>query len=187
MDEINREKLIQFLANIDQEIANMLSGEGKHRPGVLHLEAGKNSCPVMNRLEILKNTPTKENLETFLELAVQDFGALTAEYFRGISRGIFKAPLSEAKPAAKAFDVAIKDSMYDMFRTARISLEPKQVEQIETHALKLAKVIEDKIGMKVNESVKTQLGALVEALHAKEDAERRASAEAEEAGNPSKD
>jgi hypothetical protein len=160
---INREKLLQFLSNVDQEILNMCSGEGKHRPGVLHFEQGKNSCPVMNRLEILKNTPTQKNLDTFLELAAQDFGAPTADFFRGMSQAIFTQENVKKVPFKKAFDVAIKDAFYDMFRTARIAMEPRQVERIETIALSVARTIQDEINEKVTKTVAFQLGALVAA------------------------
>ncbi len=184
-ETVNRDRLVQFLANIDQEIANMCSGEGQHRPGTLHFELGKNSAPVMHRLEVLKENPTKKNLDQFLELAAQDFGAATADFFRGQSQAIFTPDKAAAsKPVPKAFDVAIKDIMYDLFRTVRIAMEPKQVERIEALSLKLADVIETKIatavGFAVGNTVKDQLGALVKGLKAKEDdATRRASAEAE--------
>ncbi|KKN92423.1 hypothetical protein LCGC14_0209140 [marine sediment metagenome] len=162
-EEVNRERLVQFLANVDQEIANMCSGEGQHRPGTLHFELGKNSAPVMNRLEILKEAPTQKNLDQFLELAAQDFGAATADFFRGQSQAIFTPdPSKAAKPVPKAFDVAIKDAFYDMFRTARIAMEPKQVERIEAISLNLAGVIESKIatavGFAVGNTVREQLG-----------------------------
>lgn len=171
-ESINRDRLIQFLANIDQEIANMQSGEGKHRPGTLHFEAGKNSCPVMNRLEVFRETPTTKNLNEFLELAAQDFGAPTADYFRGMSQAIFKSAfVSPKKPVVKAFDVAVKDCFYDLFRTAQIPLTPKQVERIETLSLQLAAVFTRKISEDVSKQVKDQLGALVAGLKAKEKAE----------------
>lgn len=178
-EKINREKLVQFLSNIDQEVLNMMSGEGKHRPGLLHIEVGKNSCPTLNRLEVLRNEPTKENLDIFLALSIQDFGAATGAYFEGMSRNIFKIPVTAANMAVKkAFDVAIKDSFYDMFRTARISMEPKQVEQIEAHSLKLAGIIQTEIHKQTAEAVKSQLGALVATMQEKEKAQAQADAEA---------
>ncbi len=173
----NRDKLVQFISNVDGEILNMCSGEGKHRPGTLHFEQGKNSCPVMNRLEILRNTPTKENMEKFLTLAVQDFGAPTGEYFRSISYGIFKVPLAEvleAQKKAKPFDISIKDAFYDMFRTVHIAMDPKQTERMETLALQLAGVFQTEISKKVTETVKIQIGALVSTL--KQQEEQRAAA-----------
>jgi hypothetical protein len=177
-ETLNRERLIQFLSNVDQEILNMCSGEGKFRPGVLHFEVGKNSCPVMNRLAVLKENPTKKNLDLFIELAAQDFGPQTADYFEGISRAIFKVEAVVSQPATKAFDVSVKDAFYDMFRTARIPMEPKQVEQIEVHALRLAAVMEQKIattvgflvGNQIHDSVEQQLGKLVANMQAKEEA-----------------
>lgn len=144
----------------------MCAGEGTHRPGVLHFETGKNSCPVMNRLEILKNTPTQKNLDEFLALAAQDFGGPTADFFKGQSQAIFVRTVEGGPKFVKDFDLAIKDGFYDMFKAARISMEPKQVELIETHALRLARVIETKIatsvGFQVGLTVREQLGALVE-------------------------
>jgi hypothetical protein len=172
--ELKRDRLVQFLASVDGEILNMCSGEGKHRPGTLHFEQGKNSCPVMNRLEILKNTPTPKNLEEFLVLAAQDFGQPTADYFRGQSQAIFIETAEVKKPFVKAFDVAVKDSFYDMFRTARIAMEPKQVERIEAISLQLAGTIQSEVSKKVAETVKIQLGALVSQL--KLDEEKRAAA-----------
>jgi hypothetical protein len=174
-ENVNRERLVQFLANIDQEIANMCSGEGKYRPGTLHFEQGKNSCPVMHRLEVLKETPTQGNLDQFLELAAQDFGAPTADFFKGQSQAIFTPDKAAAsKPVPKAFNVAIKDAFYDMFRTARIAMEPKQIERIEAIALNLADVIETKIATAVGKTVKAQLGALVKGLKEKEKAAKPA-------------
>jgi hypothetical protein len=191
-ETINRERLVQFLANIDQEIANMCSGEGQYRPGTLHFEQGKNSCPVMHRLEVLKEAPTKKNLDQFLELAAQDFGTATADFFRGQSQAIFKVENVVSRPATKAFDVSVKDAFYDMFRTARIPLEPKQVERIEAISLKLADVIEQKIavavgfavGNTVHDIVAAQLGALVKSLKAKEAAKPRAPRKVKDAGQP---
>ena len=171
-ETINRDRLVQFLSNVDQEVLNMCSGEGRFRPGVLHFEQGKNSCPVMNRLEILKNTPTQKNLDVFLELAAQDFGAPTADFFRGEAQAIFVRTVEGGPKFVKAFDIAIKDGFYDMFKSARIAMEPKQVELIETHALRLAKVIETKIavsvGFQVGNTVREQLGKLVDTMKAKE-------------------
>ena len=44
-ETINRNNLTQFIINVDQEVLNMISGEGTKRSGALHFEAGKNSCP----------------------------------------------------------------------------------------------------------------------------------------------
>jgi len=163
-ETVNREKLLQFLGNVDQEIANMCSGEGRHRTGVLHFEQGKNSCPVMNRLNVLKEAPTQKNLDLFLELAAQDFGAPTADFFRGMSQAIFTQDTPQKVPFKKAFDVSIKDAFYDMFRTARIPMEPKQVERIEAIALGLAKTLQEEIKSQVTEDVKTHVKVLLAIL-----------------------
>ena len=164
-ETINRTKLQQFIANVDQEVLNMLSGEGTKRPGTLHFEAGKNSCPVMNRWEIFKETPTSANLTKFIELAKQDFGGPTGELFEGQSQAIFTVEKVVSRPTPKAFDVSVKDAFYDMFKTARIPMEPKQVERIEAIALKLAAVFDKK----VSDAVAAQLGALVKSLKKKEE------------------
>ncbi len=170
-ETVNRERLTQFVINTDQEILNMQAGEGTRRPGTLHFEIGKAS-PVMHRWSIFKETPTQSNLNQFIEIAKQDFGSPTGELFEGQSQAIFTPdPATVSKPVPKAFDVAIKDSFYDMFRTARIAMEPKQVERIEAIALNLADVIEKKIatavGFAVGNTVKDQLGALLKGLKEK--------------------
>jgi hypothetical protein len=164
-ETINRERLTQFLSNVEQEIQNMQAGEGTHRPGTLHFEQGKNSCPAVNRLEVFRESPTQKNLDQFIELAIQDFGRPTGEFFKNQSQAIFTDyNEKKAKPTVKAFDVAIKDGFYDMFKTAHIPMDPKQMEMLERHSLKMAKVFEDK----VSETVAVQLAALVAALKKKE-------------------
>jgi hypothetical protein len=175
-ETINFTKLQQFIANVDQEILNMQSGEGTKRPGTLHFEAGKNSAPVMNRWALFKEVPNSGHLKKFIELAKQDFGGPTGELFEGYSQAIFKVEGVVAKAVPKAFDVAVKDAFYDMFKCARIPMEPKQVERIEAISLKLAKVFEQKIatavgfalGNTVHDQVAIQLGALVKTLKKEE-------------------
>jgi hypothetical protein len=147
--ELNRERLLSFLTSVDQEILNMKSGEGRFRPGALHFEKDKAS-PVLFRLEQLKENPTKGNLEQFLGIAKQDFGAATAQAFKDWSHSIFPVdPIVKAEPVVKPFNLVIKDGFYDMFKAATIPLTPKQVELLEVASLKLAKAFESKIATAV--------------------------------------
>ncbi len=178
-ETVNRERLQRFVANVSQEIKNMQAGEGTKRPGTLHFEVGKNSCPAMNRWSIFTKSPTQKNLDTFLELAAQDFGAPTGDLFKGQAQAIFTQEGAKKVPFKKAFDVEIKDAFYDMFRTARISMEPRQVERIEAIALSIAKTIEDKIATGVGFAV----GNLVHAMEKQEAAEKKAAAAEKKAGD----
>jgi hypothetical protein len=160
--EFNRERFLAFIGNVRQEIANMQSGEGKWRPQALHFE--KNTSPAMNRLELLEGNPTPGNLKQFLDLSVQDFGAATGKAFSDWSHSIFPPdPDKKEVKAVKAFDVAIKDGFYDMFKAARIPLEPKQIVLIEATALRMAKTFEQKIAVAVGFAV----GNLVKKLKEK--------------------
>jgi hypothetical protein len=164
--EYHREKFLAFIANVDQEILNMRSGEGRFRPGALHFEEGKAS-PVLHRLTQLKDNPSAANLAQFIEIAKQDFGAATATAFANWSRAIFpENPNVVKKHVPKAFDVAIKDGFYDLFKAAQIPLTPKQVELLEIHSLKLARTFDTKI----QEVVRAQLTALVSKSKATEEA-----------------
>jgi hypothetical protein len=161
--EFNRERFLAFVGNVRQEILNMKSGEGKWRPGALHFEKG--TSPALHRLELLEENPTPGNLKQFLELSVQDFGAATGKAFSDWSHSIFPPdPKKKVVPVVKAFDVAIKDGFYDMFKAARIPLEPKQIVLMEKTALRLAKTFEQKIATTVG----FQLGNLVKELKDKE-------------------
>jgi hypothetical protein len=162
--EFDRDRFVKFLGNIRQEILNMESGEGRFRPGALHFEKDKAS-PVLHRLQMLEENPTRKNLDEFLVIAKQDFGMATAKAFSDWSHSIFPQTSKEKKAVpVKAFDVAIKDGFYDMFKAARIPLEPKQIRLLEGTALRLAKTFE----MKIATAVGFQLGNLVKTLKDKE-------------------
>jgi hypothetical protein len=164
--EYNRERFLAFIANVDQEILNMRSGEGRFRPGALHFEKDKAS-PVLHRLTQLKDNPSAGNLAQFIEIAKQDFGKATATAFANWSRAIFpENPNTVKKHVPKAFDVAIKDGFYDLFKAAQIPLTPKQVELLEIHSLKLARTFDTKI----QEVVRAQLQELVSKSKATEEA-----------------
>jgi hypothetical protein len=155
--EFDRERFNRFIANIDQEILNMRSGEGRFRPGALHFEKDKAS-PVLNRLELLKANPTKDNLTQFLDIAKQDFGAATAKAFTDWSASIFPVdPMVRKTRVVKPFDVAIKDGFYNLFKVVQIPMSPKQLELMEATSLRLAHVFEEKIAAEV----KAQLTTLV--------------------------
>ena len=163
--EFNRERFTNFIAQVNQEILNMKSGEGKFRPGALHFEVGK-AHPTMNRLKMLEENPTRENLDQFLLIAKQDFGAPTAKAFTDWSHSIFpNEKKGKAEVTTKAFDVALKDGFYDMFKACRIPLEPKQIVLLEKGALRLAQTFKQEISRTVGE----QLGVLVKNLKAKEE------------------
>jgi len=163
--DIDRKRLVQFLVDVDQEILNMRSGEGRWRPGALYFDKGESSSPVMNRLTIFKTYPTRDNLKQFLEIATQDFGPATSYQFETWSRAIFaETPVERKERSVRPFDVQFKDAFYDMFKTVNIPMTPKQVERIETISLKLSGLFEEKI----TTTVESQLGALIKALKTKE-------------------
>ncbi len=161
--EFDRTRFLAFIGNVRQEILNMKSGEGKWRPGALHFE--KDTSPALHRLELLEGNPTPGNLTQFLELSVQDFGAATGKAFKDWSHSIFPPDATKkAAPVVKAFDVAIKDGFYDMFKAARIPLEPKQIILLEKAAMRIAKTFEQKIAVATGFAV----GNLVKKLKDKE-------------------
>jgi hypothetical protein len=163
--EFNRERFTGFISQVNQEILNMQSGEGRFRPGALHFEVGKAS-PVLNRLKMLEENPIRENLDQFLIIAKQDFGAPTAQAFTDWSHSIFPEVKKDKNLVApKAFDVALKDGFYDLFKACRIPLEPKQLILLEKGALRLAQTFKQEISRTVGE----QLGVLVKSLKAKEE------------------
>jgi hypothetical protein len=167
MSEINRERFIQFIASVEQEIANIKVGEGKFRSGAIYFEENK-SHPVLHRLERLKENPTKENLKQFIQIASQDFGASTGKAFADWSHSIFPAgPIVKEKTPVKPFHLVIKDGFYDMFRVARVPLDPKQVEAMEKSAVRLAKSFDQH----VQDTIREQLTELVERANVKKDAE----------------
>jgi hypothetical protein len=167
MSEINRERFTQFIASVEQEIANIKVGEGKFRSGAIHFEENK-SHPVLFRLERLKENPTQENLDQFIEIAKQDFGLSTGQAFADWSHSIFPAKLNVRKKApTKTFDLVIKDGFYDMFKAAQVPLTPKQVELLEKTSLRLAQGFDQKI----QDTVREQLTTLVEKANVNKDAE----------------
>ena len=162
--EFNRDNFVKFLGNVNQEILNMQSGEGRFRPGALHFEVGKAS-PVLNRLKMLEDNPTRENLDQFLLIAKQDFGAPTAQAFTDWSHSIFPEVKKDvSQVATKPFDVSIKDGFYDLFKACRIPLEPKQLLLLEKASLRIAQTFKQEISRTVGE----QLGVLVKSAKAKE-------------------
>lgn len=163
--DIDRKRLIQFLADVDQEILNMRSGEGRWYGAALCFDKGPESSPVMHRLSVFKDYPTRKNLMEFFEISEQDFGKLTTDNFRTWGKAIFPPTTEEKKAnAVRPFGIQFKDAFYDLFRTVNIAMTPKQTERIEVISLKLAKTFEQAI----SETVEAQLGALVKALKAKE-------------------
>lgn len=163
--DINRNRLIQFLADVDQEILNMRSGEGRWYGGALCFDKGPESSPVMHRLTVFKEYPTRKNLKEFFELAEQDFGKLTADNFRTWGAAIFPETSKERTArTVRPFSVQFKDAFYDIFKAVDTPMTPKQVEKIEVVSLRLAKTFEQH----VSDTVEAQLGALVKALKAKE-------------------
>ena len=175
-ETIDRPRLMQFIANVDQELLNIQSGEGTKRSGALHFEIGK-VHPVLHTLEVFKKNPTQATLDTFIEIAKQDLGTPTGEWFEVQARAIFTSDATTKVVLKRAFDVVVKDSFYDCFRTLRLSMEPRQVEQLERITSKLGKYLQAEIAEQVSTTVASQLGALVNALKAKEQAEQAEQAE----------
>ena len=157
---LNKERLRQFLTNVDQEILNLQAGESKYRGGAIHFEKG--GLGVMNRLDMFKKNPTKDNLEQFIALAKQDFGAVCGEAFETWSQPIHDqlTPDAEKEPVERSFENKIKNGFYDMFKAARVSLDQKQVEQIERASWKMAKTFKEEN----SKEIKSQLDILVKRL-----------------------
>ena len=164
-EEFNRERFLQFVGNVRQEILNMQSGEGRWRPGALHFE--KDTSPAMHRLELLEGNPTQGNLTQFLELAQQDFGKATADNFKNWSHSIFPVdPIVRKEPVVKPFDVAFKDVVYDLFKGVSIPMSPKQIELLERHALTMARLLD----RTVKTEIRAQLKRIVQDARDKKDA-----------------
>jgi hypothetical protein len=159
--DINRQRLIQFLADVDQEILNMRAGEGRWYHRALCFDKGPESSPVMHRLTVFKEYPTRKNLKEFFEISEQDFGKLTTDNFRTWGAAIFPETAKETKArTVRPFSVQFKDAFYDIFKAVDTPMTPKQVEKIETVSLRLAATFE----RHVSDTVEAQLGALVRAL-----------------------
>jgi len=157
---LNKDRLRQFLNNVDQEILNIQAGESRFRAGAIHFEKGGSG--VMNRLNMFKKNPTKDNLEQFISLAKQDFGATCGEAFETWSVPIHEelTPEADKKPVERSFENQIKNGFYDMFKAARVSLDQKQVEQIERASWKMAKTFKEEN----SKEIKSQLAVLVKRL-----------------------
>ena len=157
---LNKELFRQFIRNVDQEILNIQAGESRFRAGAIHFEKGGSG--VMNRLKMFKDNPTKDNLEQFIALAKQDFGATCGEAFETWSNPIHDqlTPEAEKKPVERSFENRIKNGFYDMFKAARVSLDQKQVEQIERASWKMAKTFKEEN----SKEIKAQLDVLVKRL-----------------------
>ena len=157
---LNKERLRQFLTNVDQEILNLQAGESKYRGGAIHFEKG--GLGVMNRLKMFRDNPTKDNLEQFIALAKQDFGATCGNAFETWSVPIHDqlTPDAEKEPVERSFENKIKNGFYDMFKAARVSLDQKQVEQIERASWKMAKTFKEEN----SKEIRSQLEVLVKRL-----------------------
>jgi len=159
MAEINRQRLQQFLTNVNQEILNMRSGESKFRTGAWHPE--KDTCPALNRLKLFEDNPTAKNLTEFLALAKQDWGSRASDAFKLWSDAIFKPEAFEpVKPPVKEFSVLVKDHIYDFFKVVSTPMTPKQVELLEKHATLFAKTIKEE----VSKEMVIQIKALVDQM-----------------------
>jgi hypothetical protein len=139
----------------------MKSGEGKFLNRAIHFEKG--TSPALSRLKIFEEFPTRKNLDEFIALSTQDFGKICGNGFESWSKLVFKdlTPVEDRKPIKKPFETQIKDSFYDCFRIARIPLEPKQIDALETATRRMANIFHEEMkGM-----VKDQLEVLVKKLN----------------------
>lgn len=164
---VDKKRLRSFIRNVRQEILNLQAGESRFRNGAIHFEGSvsKSKPPVIVRLDALDEYPSQKNLDTFLALAKQDLGAAVGEAFTSWSAGIFTPEEKEkAKAPVKTFELQIKDGFYDLFRAANIPLNPKQVDLITKHSVKLARTFQGEI----QKTIGDQLKVLVEKMREKE-------------------
>ena len=179
---IDKKRLSKFLANVRQEIANVQFGEPRWRTGPpLHFETDK-AVPILSVLERLQNAPSKENFDVFIAQASQDLGKPTGDGFATWGQGIFTKVDDKGVPvvASKTFADAIKDGIYDCFKTARIPMEQKQVDVMQKVTTRMANAFQAEISKAVGE----QLDELVKRLKTAEKKptpKPRATAKAKEA------
>ena len=161
---VDDKRIRTFIRNVNQELLNIQSGDSKYRTGAMHFEGMGPGA--VNRLEMLQKNPTKSNLDEFIELAKQDFGATAADAFSKWSEGIFSEVDEKQKPIApkKSFETRVQDSFYDLLRIGRVPLDPKQMDQLRGVASKFSEGISDEI----SEGIHTQLEILVKKMDARQ-------------------
>ncbi len=144
---LSKKKLPQWLKNVRQEILNIQSGEPRWRTGpALHFEVGK-AVPIFATLERFQDAPTKKNYDAFIAQASQDLGAPTGKGFATWGTSLWEvteggAPLPTP---SKKFEAKLFDGLYNIFKVARIQLEPKQIEMFEKGTLQLARTFSEEI------------------------------------------
>ena len=162
---LNKEQLSKFIRNCRQELLNVQSGEPKWRTGpALHFEEGK-AVPIIATLDRFVDNPTKATYDAFIAQATQDLGKPTGEGFATWGQSLFHKVTTEGKPvvATKSFAASIKDGFYDCFRTARISLDQKQVDLLAAAATRMANDFQAEISKAVGDQLEVLVKRLKEA------------------------
>lgn len=77
--ELDKEKLNEAYNQVVEEINRIRRGESEYT--TYAIDPGDFGFPVMNRLKMLKDDPSKKNYVGFLEIAKQDLGIKAASYF----------------------------------------------------------------------------------------------------------
>ena len=159
---LNKKKVPQFLKNVRQEILNIQSGEPKWRTGpALHFEVGK-AVPIFATLDRFQENPTKKTYDAFIAQASQDLGAPTGKGFATWGTSLWHT-VRDGTPTptpSKAFEAKLFDGLYNIFKVARIQLEPKQIEMFEKGTLQLAQTF----SAEINGEIRKQLAEIVAKL-----------------------
>lgn len=162
---LNKKKLPQFLKNVRQEILNIQSGEPKWRTGPpLHFEVDK-AVPIYATLDRFQESPTKKNFDGFIGQASQDLGAPTGKGFATWGEPLWHT-IKDGTPTptpSKAFEAKLFDGFYNIFKVARIQLEPKQIEMFEKACSQLAKTFNEEIHNEMRHQLKEIVAKLKKA------------------------
>lgn len=156
----DKKRLRTFIRNVRQEILNLQAGESRYKNIAVQfpVSVSGDKAPVLQRLDALDNHPSQKSLDLFLMLAKQDLSFRAGEAFTTWSNGIFtEEDVKEDAVTAKTFELHIKDGFYDLFRSAQIPLNPKQVDLLHKHAAKMAHAFQAEI----HKTIKSQLETLV--------------------------
>jgi len=162
--KFDKARVKAFIKSVEQEILNIKAGESKYRKGAMHFEKGLSGA--VNRLDIFQQTPTKKNLDEFLSISKQDFGATVAGAFEIWSAGIYTEVTADEKPVPveRSFETKLQDFYYNLFKIGLIPLSPEQMNRFKLEVDKIAAAIKAEISSDIGK----QLEVLVKRLKKKE-------------------
>jgi hypothetical protein len=88
IDQIDKDKLKTVIEEIREEFKLIASGESE----LTHyaIDPGRFASPVSNRLDVLAQSPSFDNMRRFLQAARQDLGAAASDHFKSLLSGTIK-------------------------------------------------------------------------------------------------